>query len=132
MLASLASLLSGHPARLLGHLQLYGDLMSAETAHAMRELTHRIVYVVAAVELLICAITLGGIAVLLAATVGGAADHWALWAVPAVPLVGALLAWLKMRERATLQPFSTLRRQVAADARWLAERDRDVDREKRR
>lgn len=131
MLASLASLLSGHPARLLGHLQLYGDLMSAETAHAMREFTHRVVYVVAAVELLICAITLGGIAVLLAATVSGA-DHWALWAVPAVPLVGALLAWLKVRERAILQPFATLRRQAAADARWLAERDRDDHREEQR
>jgi hypothetical protein len=129
MLASLAALVSGHPARLLGHLQLYGDLVSAEAANAMREVTHRVVYVVAAVELLICAITLGGIAVLLVATVGGAADHWALWAVPAVPLVGALLAWLKVRERAALQPFLSLRRQVAADARWLAERDRKDHRE---
>jgi cytochrome bd-type quinol oxidase subunit 2 len=132
MLASLATLVSGHPARLLGHLKLYGDLMSAEAAHAMRDFTHRVAYVVAAVELLICAITLGGIAVLLAATVGDAADHWALWAVPAVPLVGALLAWLKVSERGALPQFLSLRKQVAAAAHWLAERDREDDREAQR
>ena len=124
MLASLAALVSGQPARLLGHLQLYGDLMSAEAAHATREVLQRVVYIVLAVELLACAVTLGGVAVFLGATVSGASGHWVLWAVPAVPLIGAVLAWLKLREGAALQPFSTLRRQVAADAQLLADRER--------
>jgi cytochrome bd-type quinol oxidase subunit 2 len=124
MLASIAALLSGHPARVLGHLQLYGDLMSAEAAHATRELLQRVIYIVLAVELLACGITLAGVAFLLAATVTGASGHWALWAVPAVPLIGALLAWLKLREGPPLAPFSTLRQQVASDAQWLAERER--------
>ena len=124
MLASLATLVSSHPARLLGHLQLYGDLMSAEAAYALRQLLNRLVYVVLAVELLACAVTLGGIAVVLAVTVSGASGHWALWVVPALPLVGAALAALKLRGGVSPPPFSTLRQQVAADAQWLAERER--------
>jgi hypothetical protein len=122
MLASLAALVSNHPAQIVGHLQLYGDLVSAETAHAMRQFMHRFAYVVLAVELLACAVVLGGVAVLLGATISGAADHWALWAVPAAPLIGALLAWLKLRDGLVVEPFLTLRQQVAADARWLAKR----------
>ncbi|HYS13570.1 MAG TPA: hypothetical protein VEN28_09690 [Burkholderiaceae bacterium] len=123
MLASLAALISRHPSRLLGHLQLYGDLVSAETTHAMRQLMQRLAYVVLAIDLLACAVTLAGIAVLLAALDVGAAEHWALWAVPAVPLTGALLAWLKVRESTAPEPFATLRRQAAADAQWLANRE---------
>lgn len=128
MLASLAALAS-HPSRLLGHLQLYGDLVSAEAAHASRQLLGRLVFIVLAVELLACAITLGGIAILLGVTLDGGGEHWVLWAVPAVPLVGALLAYLKLRGSAAVEPFATLRRQVAADAAVLAEREQDKTRE---
>ena len=123
MLASLAALVSHHPARLFGHLQLYGDLMSAETAHAMRHLLHRLTYVVLAVELAACAVMLTGVATMLAITVADGGS-WTLWLVPALPAVGALLAWLKLRDDAALAPFATLRRQVAADAEWLAHRER--------
>jgi len=124
MLASLAALVSSHPARLLGHLQLYGDLMSAETAHAMRQLVRRIAYVVLAIELVACGVMLAGVSVLIAATIDSVREHWVLWVVPLVPLLGALLAWLKQREGAAAAPFATLRRQVAADAELLANRER--------
>jgi FtsH-binding integral membrane protein len=123
MLAALATLISSHPARLLGHLQLYGDLMTAETAHAMRGLVRQVTYVVLAVELLVCAVMLAGVAMLLAATVPGVGNHWLLWIVPLVPLCGALVATLKLRSGGPISPFSTLRRQVAADARLLASRE---------
>ena len=132
MIGSLAALVSGHPARLLGHLQLYGDLMSAEAAHAMRQLVRRVAYVVLAIELVACGVILAGVAILVGATFEGAGEHWVFWVVPVIPLLGALLAWLKLREETAPAPFVTLRRQVAADAELLANRERSEERERER
>ena len=130
MIASLAALVSGHPARLLGHLQLYGDLMSAETAHAMRQLVRRVAYVVLTIELVACGVMLTGVAVLIAAAIDSVREHWVFWVVPVLPLLGALLAWLKLREETAPAPFATLRRQVAADAELLANRERAAQTER--
>jgi len=130
MLASIAALLSGQSTRLLGHLQLYGDLVSAEATLATRQLLQRMALTVIAVELLACGITLAGVAVLVAALASAASNPlapwaiWSLWVVPAAPLLVALLVWLKLRQGPPLAPFATLRKQVAADAQWLAERER--------
>jgi hypothetical protein len=124
MLASIAALITGQPARVLGHLQLYGDLVSAEAAHVTRKVLQRAVYVVLAVELLVCGVTLAGVAILLGVTLTGSGGLWVLWLVPAVPLIAAVVVWIKVREEPQLAPFSTLRRQVAADAQWLADHER--------
>jgi len=125
MLATLAALAS-HPARLVAHLQQYGDLAAADATHATEELLSRLTFLLLAIELLTCGLILGGVALLLAAT--GMAENgaaWALWVVPAVPLVGAVLAWLKVRKTAAPAPFATLRSQIAADAQRLETQERD-------
>jgi uncharacterized membrane protein YqjE len=126
MLATLAALAS-HPARLLTHLQQYGDLAAADAAQATEEFLGRLTYLLIAVELLACGIVLAGVALLLAATMPAIEQQWAwaLWAVPAVPLVGALLAWLKVRKAAAQTPFATLRNQIASDAQRLEKQDRN-------
>jgi hypothetical protein len=129
MLATLAALAS-HPARLVAHLKQYGDLAATDAAHATEELLRRLTFLLLAIELLTCGLILGGVALLLAAT--GMAENgaaWALWVVPAVPLVGAVLAWLKVRKAApqapSQAPFATLRSQIAADAQRLENQERD-------
>ncbi|HUL63260.1 MAG TPA: hypothetical protein VLW55_01475 [Burkholderiaceae bacterium] len=120
MLATLAALAS-HPERLVAHLQQYGELAAADAAQATEELLRRVTYLIVAVELLACGIILAGVALLLMATTP-AAEHqwaWALWVVPAVPLIGAALAWLKVRKATPQMPFATLRTQIAADAKRL-------------
>jgi hypothetical protein len=128
MLATLAALAS-NPGRLVAHLQQYGELAAEDAARATDELLGRLTYLIVAVELLACGITLTGVALLLVATTP-AADHqsaWLLWVVPAVPFIGALLAWLKVRKATAETPFATLRTQIAADAKRLEAQGHDPE-----
>lgn len=126
MLATLAALAS-HPARLVAHLQQYGDLAAADAEHATEEFLSRLTWLLIAVELLACGIILAGVALLLAATMPAMEQQWTWvpWGVPAVPLVGALLAWLKVRRVAKQAPFATLRSQIASDAQRLENQERN-------
>jgi uncharacterized membrane protein YqjE len=72
-------------------------------------------WAVAAVGLLVFLILAG-----VAAMIGATSDyHWALVAVPAVPLVIALIAFLIARKPLPSNAFTELRAQLDADAQAL-------------
>lgn len=121
MLAALTRLLTGQPEGVLRHLALYGALVQAETGYAAQHLARRAAFAVVALILLGCGVTLAGVAALLVAAGLVVAAPVAFWAIPGLVLAAALVAgWLATRE-ASVPPYDSLRRQLAADAGWLAQ-----------
>jgi len=120
VLAALVRLVSGQPEGVLRHLALYGALVQAETGYAAQLLMRRAALGLVALVLLACGLTLCGVAALLVAGGLVASPTPAFWAIPAGVLASALIAAGLAARTARVPPYASLRRQLAADAGWLA------------
>lgn len=118
MLPSLLRMLLAHPALLHAYASDYSELIQQDASCWWTLKLRRFVYKLAVAACAVLAIVFIGIALmLLAVTENG---HWLLWAVPALPITGALVAlWLLSgmpREEAS---FPHVRAQILLDIRLL-------------
>lgn len=118
MLGTAATLLTAHSGLLLTHLREYGQLAQAESELAARQWAARAVWALVGLGSALVALTLGGVSLMLAATTAPAttAGVVALWLVPAVPALLALIAVARAR-RASPPAFKVLRDQLDRDLR---------------
>lgn len=109
---------SSHRQALLRHLSQYAELAATEAELATSHAVRRGVYAGLAMALMVVALTLAGVALMLAQTV--VADGWQgapmLWVVPTgVALMAIVLTWLALSSSGS-PPFEGLRAQLSADA----------------
>lgn len=112
--------LATHPRWVAEHASLYGALGRTEAALAARGLVGRAVWAFVALGCAVVALNLAGMAALIwlsGATPAAGGVPVALWAMPAVPAVAAIVSWALARRR--MPPwFGQLRAQMQAD--WQA------------
>jgi uncharacterized RDD family membrane protein YckC len=111
------SVLVSRPELVLEHISGYATLAQEEASSVGAELAKRAAaWAVCGVAALLF-LVFTGVAVML----GALHDEfsWALVIVPAVPLVLAVAAFMKARERLPARAFDELRRQLDADAQAL-------------
>ena len=117
----LLSLATTRPQLLVDHAAAYAELVGAELGWASARMQRQAVLAVAATLLLGLALVLGGVALLLCASlpIGAMPAPWALWAVPLAPGVLAALCALGMKMGEPAQAFEKLKLQARADlALW--------------
>jgi hypothetical protein len=121
MLGAAATLITAHSGLLLEHLREYGQLAQAESELAARQWAGRAVWALVGLGSGIVALTLGGVALMLAATTAPAttAGVVALWGVPAVPALLALAAAVRAG-KASPPAFRALRHQLDRDLRLVS------------
>lgn len=116
MVHPIFSVLITRPELVMDHVAGYAALAQEEASTVGVQVARRAVaWGVAAVGLLIFLI-LAGVACMIGAT---GEYHWALVVVPAVPLVGAVAAFLVARKPLPSTAFTELRAQLDADAQAL-------------
>lgn len=116
MVHPIFSVLITRPELVMDHVAGYAALVQEEASSAGAQVARRAVaWAVAAVGLLVFVI-LAGVACMIGAASG---YHWALVAVPAVPLVVAVAAFLVARKPLPASAFTELRAQLDADAQAL-------------
>lgn len=111
-------LLASRPQLLLEHLSGYADLAAAQLQLTLGIVLARAALVGCFAGLLLLATLLGGVALLLvgAIPVAQMPMPWLLWLTPLVPLLGALVCLVLLKQRPLMLPMDALREQVALDA----------------
>lgn len=121
MLHPVFRLAASQPQLLAEHAAGYAGLLAEELAISGAQLKRRIALQIVGLLGLMVAAILGGVAVLLWASLPAASmqQPWLLWFVPLVPaLLGALALWVSNSN--PVEPaFATLREQLAQDAAML-------------
>ena len=111
------SVLIHKPELVFDHVAGYAALVQEEASSVGGEVARRVIaWAVAGVGAIVF-LVLAGVAAMLGVMQGE--FHWILVAVPAVPLVLALLAWNVARKRLPTQAFAELKAQLDADAQTL-------------
>lgn len=125
MFHPLIRLLASKPHLVASHLGGYAELASAQAQEAARSLQARLVWSAGAVAGLWAGALLGGVALLMVATVPltDMPAPWLLLVAPGVPLLGGALCWMQARNRPVVWSLAPMREQFAADAALLAEVD---------
>jgi cytochrome bd-type quinol oxidase subunit 2 len=113
MLLRLLKLALREPSLLSEHASAYAQLLKQDAARWQSRQLARAVYLAAAAAGLAIGATFAGVALMLYAVTDS--DHWLLWIVPAVPLVGAVAALLLARA-APPPMFARVQQQFAEDA----------------
>jgi uncharacterized membrane protein len=117
MIHPIFSLLISRPHLVMDHVAAYAALVQEEASSAGADVAKRaIAWAAAAVAFLIFLI-LAGVAVML----GAVQDefHWTLVAVPAVPLIVSIIAFIVGRQHVPAKAFAELKAQLDADAHAL-------------
>ncbi|KRB96353.1 hypothetical protein D9M68_695600 [compost metagenome] len=121
MLHPVFRLAASQPQLLAEHAAGYAGLLAEELAISGAQLKRRVTLQIVGLLGLMVATILGGVAVLLWASLPAASmqQPWLLWFVPLVPaLLGALALWVSNSN--PVEPaFATLREQLAQDAAML-------------
>lgn len=117
----LLRLAADQPPRLVEHLLAYGELAGDELEQAASRWQRHLAWQLAALALAAIALALAGVAALLWAALppGAISAPQALWQVPLLPALAALLCLLADRRRPDGPRFTRLREQLAADAQSL-------------
>ena len=123
MIHPLFTRLVTQPGLFAEHAGAYAQLAVAEAQQLGMRWKRQVVLAVVAGLCGLIGLALAGMALLLAAAVPAESmpAAWALWVVPAVPLVAAGGAVVAMWRMQSQQVFALLRGQFAEDARLLAE-----------
>lgn len=117
MIHPIFSVLIRRPELVVAHVAGYAALAREEASSIGAEVTRRaIAWGVAAIGLLV-GMVLAGVAAMLGAM--HAEFHWALLAIPLIPLVLAAVAVGAARKPLPGKPFGELRTQLDADAQAL-------------
>lgn len=111
------SVLVSRPELVMEHVAGYAALAQEEASSVGTEVAKRAIAWAACAFCGLVFLILAGVALMLGAVQGG--FHWALLAVPAVPLVLAIVAWNIARQRLPAKAFAELRAQLDADAQAL-------------
>lgn len=111
------------PGLFAEHAGAYAELAAAEAQQLAWRWKRQLLLAAAAGLCALVGLVLAGMAVLLAAAVPTAAmpAAFALWVVPAVPLLAAAGAGALLWRMQSVAAFALLRGQIAADARLLEE-----------
>ncbi len=117
MLHPLFSVLVRRPELVMAHLAGYAGLIREEASTAGAQVVGCAVAVAVAVVAALVFLVLAGVALMLGAM--QQQFHWALIAVPAVPLVVAVAAALMALRRVPQRAFTELRSQLDIDAKTL-------------
>ncbi|MBT9567827.1 MAG: phage holin family protein [Thiobacillus sp.] len=113
MLPPLLRILLDEPALLAAHAAAYTDLIKQESCTFRARMVRRIGYLLMLYGCALLGLLFAGVALMLHAVTG--AGDWLLWVVPAVPLVGALVAgWAVWRAPRT-DSFPKTRAQLGED-----------------
>ena len=116
MVHPIFSVLITRPELVMDHVAGYAALVQEEASTVGVQVARRAAaWAVCAIGVLVF-LVLAGVACMIGATGG---DHWALWVVPAVPLVIAMVAFVVARKPLPAQTFTELRAQLDADAQAL-------------
>ena len=122
MIHPLLRLVATQPQLLADHAEAYASLVSDEIGRSAASLKQRVLLNVVALCLIGVAAVLGGVALMLWATLPPSSMQapWALIAAPAVPaVVGVICALVGQRQPG--DAFAELKQQVAADLVMLRE-----------
>ena len=122
MIHPLLRLVATQPQLLADHAEAYASLVSDEIGRSAASLKQRVLLNVVALCLIGVAAVLGGVALMLWATLPPSSMQapWALIAAPAVPAVVAVVCAL-FGQRQPGDAFAELKQQVAADLVMLRE-----------
>jgi hypothetical protein len=122
MIHPLLRLVATQPQLLADHAEAYAGLVSDEIGRSAESFKHRILLNAIALCLVGVAAVLGGVALMLWATLPPASMQapWALIAAPVVPAVVAVVCAL-FGQRRPGDAFADLKQQVAADLVMLRE-----------
>jgi hypothetical protein len=123
MFAALIRLITTQPAWLAGHAEAYVDLLAAELGAATAQWQRRALLWLLAVCSLTVAVTLAGVALMLAVLAPdiNRAASWALLLTPLVPLLACGLCVLAARRSGPQGALADVREQVRADMVMLRE-----------
>ena len=121
MFHPLIRLIASRPHLLAMHIGAYADLAAAQAADAAQALVERALTLAVAAAAGLLGLLLAGMALLLLAVVPlqQMPVPWLLAVVPALPLLLALVAWQRLRQRPWLWTLAPLRAQLAADIALL-------------
>ncbi|NDP47014.1 MAG: hypothetical protein GZ085_01230 [Sulfuriferula multivorans] len=112
------------PALLVGHAAGYAALIGQETATWQARMKRRLAWWVLLTACGWLVLLLSGIALMLYAVTGTA--HWLLWGVPALPLLGVLVAATCLtRENAAPPTFPRVQAQLDKDMQLFGLKDAD-------
>lgn len=119
----LLHLIVKQPHLLAEHAEAYAELAKAEIGAVSASFKRQALFGAAALFCVGVSVVLGGVALMLWAVTPSGQIHavWALFAVPLVPLAGAVLCALAARGHTAAPAFSTIREQVKADMAMLRE-----------
>lgn len=123
MIHPLLRLIATRPELLAEHGEAYAELLAEEAGVWRAQWMRRALCGAVALACGVLALTLAGVAGMLWAVTAPENLHapWALFVVPAVPLVMALGAFGLARAEASSKPFEALRSQLRADIAMLRE-----------
>ena len=121
MLHPVFRLAASQPQLLAEHAAGYAGLLAEEVTSSGAHIKKRITLQVVGLLCLMIASILGGVAVLLWASLPPASlqQPWLLWLTPLVPVVLGVLALLMAQSHKAPPAFATLRAQFAQDAALL-------------
>jgi DNA-binding transcriptional LysR family regulator len=121
MLHPVFRLAASQPQLLAEHAAGYAGLLAEEVASSGAHIKRRITLQIIGLLSLMVALILGGVAVLLWASLPPASlqQPWLLWFTPLVPAALGMLAMVVAQNRAAPPAFATLREQFAQDASLL-------------
>ena len=119
----LLALAASQPQLLAEHAGGYAELLALEAGEFSQAWKRRLLLHALALGSALMGLTLAGVAALLWAVTPPAQIQapWMLWAVPLLPLFGALGCLLVAQSGARGQSFDRLRQQLAADLQMLRE-----------
>jgi len=123
MIHPLFQTLAMRPELLVEHLGAYAQLATVEVSETTERLRQRALLIAMLTVSAALGLGLGGIALLLLGVVPLAQmpAAWLLAVVPVVPLVLALICWLRLRQSQLNCSFDLLREHLALDTALLRE-----------
>jgi uncharacterized membrane protein YqjE len=123
MIHPLLRLIATEPQILGDHVEAYAELVGDEFRKTSSAWANRLGLYLAALCLLVLGLIFSGVALMLWASLpaGGAQMPWVLIAVPALPLVAALVCALQARRSRVESAFDNVKKQLSADLAMLRE-----------
>lgn len=121
MLPPLLRVLLAQPTLLIGYASAYSALLRQDAAGWQARQLRKLGYLLAAAGAGLLAVLFAGVALMLYAVTGG--GHWLLWAIPAVALLTAIVAWRLARVSKTASAFPRVREQIAQDMQLFSSKE---------
>ena len=119
MVHPLVRLAASRPQMLAEHAAAYVELFAEEVASSAVQVKRQVSLQLVGVGCVAVGVVLGGVAVMLWASLPTLNSPWVLVVTPLLPVLLGAIAWRTAAARATRDPFAPLQRQLTADAAML-------------